>query len=555
MLKKQLWQHRYELYAGLLVVCAGMLRIFLAYNNWPQFNSDEGVMGVMALHIQEGQHPIFFYGQNYMGALEAYIGAGLFPLFGPSPFALRLGLILLFLLFLLAFYVLAALLYTKRFALCMLFLFCLGSNVVISRQLNVLGGYEEILLCGTLSFLLTLLLSLSANSPTSRPVWRRIGYASWGIVVGVGLWSDLLILPAVMCSALVLFFFCWPDLKRGAFLFILLGFIVGAFPLIFYNINAAPGQNSLAVLINMQGEPAWSINTFVQQIGRTMIYSIPSITGNPLCHTDDMPSLNMLSFEPVQSMNAACITINVSWSCIYLLLLFLALVLLGRQVWKPVLAWRRRSSHEKISAQFIRSCVAFAITLQAALTLLSFIRSHAPLDGASVYARYLICLWIATPVLLWPLWRRIQNPFVFEWTKSLRSWLVIALMTMMIVCLSYGTYQTLTEVPQAQAANAQEEGLISSLSQHGITHVYTDYWTCYRLAFQSDERITCGIITGDCSLRPDKHNKYPLYYDLTSRDPNAAYLLSDDKACENTLKQREGYQSFSVGSYEVLYIL
>ena len=33
----------------------------------------------MALHIAyRGEHPFLFYGQNYMGALEAYIGALLF---------------------------------------------------------------------------------------------------------------------------------------------------------------------------------------------------------------------------------------------------------------------------------------------------------------------------------------------------------------------------------------------------------------------------------------------------------------------------------------------
>ena len=512
-------------------------------------------MGIMALHIQEGQHPIFFYGQNYMGALEAYIGAGLFPFFGYAPFSLRLGLIVLFLLFLLSLYALSALLYTKRFALLITFLFCLGSNAVLSRQLNAIGGYEEILLCGTLCFLLASLLSFSANSSISRPLWRSVGYICWGFVVGVGLWSDLLILPATLCSALVLFFFCWQDLKRGFFLFMLLGLIIGTSPLIIYNLNAAPGQDSWSVLISMQGAPAWSLHTIMQQMSRTAIYSIPSITGNPFCHTDDFPGFKMLGYEPVQPMNAACITINVSWSCIYLLLLFYVLISSGVQIWNLFFAWYRCSNPKTISAQFIRSCVVCALALQATLTLFFFVHSHAPLDGPSVYARYLLCLWIATPVLIWPLWKGLQNPFVFEWKKSLRTCLTIAFMITITTCLSYGTYETLTEVPQARSAYAHEEELISSLSQHAITHVYTDYWTCYRLAFQSDERITCGVTAEDCSSRPDKHNRYQPYYTMTSRDPKAAYLLSSDRSCASILKQQEGYQSFSIDGYEVLYML
>lgn len=551
MLRENIWQRRHELSAGALITCAALFRIFLAYNNWPQFNADEGVMGIMALHIQRGEHPIFFYGQNYMGALEAYLGAGLFYLFGSSAFSLHLGLILLFTLFLVCIYALTAHLYTKRFALCILFILSLGSNVVLSRQLNALGGYVEILLCGTLSFLLTLLLSLSATRRDSRRVWRGVGYASWGIVAGVGLWNDLLILPALICSALVLLFFCWSDIKKGAFLLILLGIIIGAFPLILYNIYAAPGQDSWSVLLGMQGAPAWSVNTVVQQIDRTMLYSLPAITGNPICHTDDVASLKMLGFEPVQAMTASCITIKVSWSSLYLLLLLSTVVIHGIQVWRLFYTWREHPDDEKIAGSFVRASVALAIALQAALTLYSFIRSHAPLDGASVYSRYLICLWIATPILLWPIWRNMQKIFIASKPKSLYSFLAITLMIIIVVNLSYGSYETLSEVPQARAAYAQEESLISSLVQHGITHVYTDYWTCYRLAFQSTERITCGVVTGDCSFQPDNHNKYKPYYDQTSRDPNAAYLLNNGGKCTGALKQRGIYQSFSIDSYEV----
>ena len=41
----------------------------------------------LALHIAyRGEHPLFFYGQEYMGPLEAYIGALLFHIFGVSLF-------------------------------------------------------------------------------------------------------------------------------------------------------------------------------------------------------------------------------------------------------------------------------------------------------------------------------------------------------------------------------------------------------------------------------------------------------------------------------------
>ncbi|GLV55621.1 hypothetical protein KDH_24650 [Dictyobacter sp. S3.2.2.5] len=553
MVKKFCAGYKFELCAGLLIICASVLRLFLAYNNWPQLNADEGVMGIMARHIQTGDLPIFFYGQHYMGALEAYLGAGLFRYFGSSTFSLRLGLILLFAIFLACLYMLTARLYTRRFALFILLLLGLGSNTVFSRQLNAIGGYIEILLCSTLSFLLAQQLALSIIRSSASTIWRKGGYLLWGCIVGIGIWSDLLILPVVACSALLLLYFCWAELKRGHVLLVLLGLIIGALPLILYNLHAAPSQDSWSVLIGMQGAPTWSANTMLQQISYTILYSLPAITGNPFCHTDDLPGLKVLGFEPVQSMDPTCIVVRAGWSCIYLVLLLYATILLGCQVWRHFSArqQRKKAGDETLSDGLIRSCTALAITLQAVLTLYSFTRSHAPLDGASVYARYLICLWIALPILLWPLWDFVSKRLIIHKVKDLRVMLIIGLVLVMIISLSYGTYETLSEVPQARAAHQQEEALITALSQHHITHVYTDYWTCYRLAFQSAERITCGVITDDCSFQPDKHNRYQPYFDMTRQDAHAAYLLPPDTSCAPDLQQQGLCSHFTVGAYAV----
>src|SRR5215510_16194471 len=97
----------YELWAGTIIAFATLLRVVLASLGWPITNSDEGTMGLAALHIAyHGEHPVMFYGQTYMGTLEAYIGAVLFHIFGPSLFVLRLSVILLIALFLVSMYLL-----------------------------------------------------------------------------------------------------------------------------------------------------------------------------------------------------------------------------------------------------------------------------------------------------------------------------------------------------------------------------------------------------------------------------------------------------------------
>ncbi|HYA99176.1 MAG TPA: hypothetical protein VED37_03045, partial [Ktedonobacteraceae bacterium] len=114
--------------ACLIIVVATLLRLVLIAQGWPHTNADEGTMGIMGLHIAyNGEHPIFFYGQHYMGTLEAYIAAMFFHLFGASVFTLRLGPVLMFALFLTNMYLLGSLLYSKKLALITLVLLTLGS--------------------------------------------------------------------------------------------------------------------------------------------------------------------------------------------------------------------------------------------------------------------------------------------------------------------------------------------------------------------------------------------------------------------------------------------
>src|SRR5579864_7050721 len=104
-----------EICAFAIIAFAIVLRIILASQGWPPTNSDEGTMGLMARHIAYlHEFPIVFYGQNYMGALEAYIAAAFFHLFGPSLFTFRLSVILLTLLFFVSIYLLTSALYDKK---------------------------------------------------------------------------------------------------------------------------------------------------------------------------------------------------------------------------------------------------------------------------------------------------------------------------------------------------------------------------------------------------------------------------------------------------------
>src|SRR6185312_17262307 len=111
MLQRKISKH--GMIAGGIILAAILLRLVLIGLGWPITNSDEGTTGIMALHIAyQGEHPTFFYGQHYMGSWEAFLGAFLFRILGPSVFALRLGSLCMFAVFLISTYLFTRLLFS-----------------------------------------------------------------------------------------------------------------------------------------------------------------------------------------------------------------------------------------------------------------------------------------------------------------------------------------------------------------------------------------------------------------------------------------------------------
>lgn len=80
----------------LLVIAAAVVLVVArtsVFVIWEQaaFDSDQAIVGLMAKHLAEGRaFPLFFYGQNYLLAVEAWMAAPLFWLAGPSVAALKL---------------------------------------------------------------------------------------------------------------------------------------------------------------------------------------------------------------------------------------------------------------------------------------------------------------------------------------------------------------------------------------------------------------------------------------------------------------------------------
>jgi hypothetical protein len=77
------------------IAAAIAIKVALVLSGAIPFNGDEAVLGLMARHILQGERPVFFYGQAYMGSLDAWLVAVAFRLLGESVFSIRLVQILL----------------------------------------------------------------------------------------------------------------------------------------------------------------------------------------------------------------------------------------------------------------------------------------------------------------------------------------------------------------------------------------------------------------------------------------------------------------------------
>lgn len=537
---------KHELAALGIIVVALCLRLLVISQGWPMLNSDEGTIGIMARHIAyRGEWPTFYYGQYYMGVLQAYLGAALFHIFGPSVFSLRLGLVLLTVGFLITMYLLTSVLYSRPFALFIVLLLTFGSYYLLDYQLHAIGGYPETFFFGALLFLLAASLAITSSAFVTWHLhgWRLLGYGIWGSAAGLGVWSDSLTLPLIAASGLLLLFFCWRELLGiASALCILLGFGLGALPLIRYNLTAAPGEDSFSVLWGLQHGGQSQLHytlpfLLLKELKSTVFISVPMVTGNPWCPVSEVPAL----LDPNHASSFTCSLIHATWGGSYMLLFVCAMILALWMMWR---AWRRTRNQPEDTErrrELVRYCARVLLLLSSLLTLYLFATSTAPLSWPGVEARYLIGLWVAWPAVLWPLWSLARPAFSRLKLAGRLSKLASSAILACLVCVYIiGSVMVVADIPRVQNDNQTYSSLINYLVRIHATHIYTDYWTCNKIAFFSQEHIICGVING--RLQPS-HNRVPDYYQTVHTDPTSAYVFSVQGQMRSVLNLVEKHPS------------
>lgn len=471
--------------AARLAVLLGALgvgyRLVLLLIEVPPANSDEATSGLVAMHLAQGREfSLFFYGQHYMGAFESYLAAPLFAVFGSSTLALRLPNLVLYAAFLVLMWQLTRRLYTPWLAAFTVGLLALGSDRIIKNQLIAGGGYPEMNPAGALLVLLAVNLALGAVRR------RALAHAGWGLVAGLTLWDDWLVLPYVGAAGLLLLATGRRDLRGRTGLGLAAGLLVGLTPIVWHNLTAAPQNRSLAIYTTLSGAEQGA--SWPDRLYGGVLFGLPMGTGH--C----APS--------------HCAPWQLWWGVAWLALLVMAGVLATRGI-------LRASGDERV-----RQAGRLVLLVGATLSLLAYASSSAAANTPVDSARYLSCLLISTPAVLWPLWSLATRQRPAQ--RGSARLLARAGLAVVAVSLTTATAMLVAAAPGQADEAARRRELVATLDRLGIDRFYGEYWTCNNLTLLTRERLICAVIRDDLHAGWDR---YLSYRDAVDRAVRPAYVL------------------------------
>lgn len=226
-----LWSARprwHVVFGVLTILCVSFgvaARVFLLRSGLGALSSDEAVVGLMAEHVLRGEHPTFYWGQSYGGTLEVYLVAGVFKVFGASTLALKLVPIALWAVASILVWRIAGRFVDGSRARLAGALFWAIPVYSVWKSEHEDGFYGVSIVCSALILLIAL--RLAARSSV-------VEFALLGFVIGLGWWSNPLILIVAVPS--MMWLFLRHGLSRRA-LALAPGLALGAMPWLFANVG------------------------------------------------------------------------------------------------------------------------------------------------------------------------------------------------------------------------------------------------------------------------------------------------------------------------------
>ncbi len=567
---------------GSLVAAAG-LKVWLVAGGRVPFNADEAVVALMARHILQGQRPLFFYGQAYMGSLDAYLIAAGFNWFGEQVWVIRGVQAILYLSTLLttAFVGRAALGSWRAGVLAAWFLAIPTVNVTLYTT-SSLGGYGEMLLIGNL----ILLVGLSIARGFTRGQGKITGWlwVSLGFLVGLGLWEFGLTL---VYSLPVLVFLLWtiwknvPFHTRRAGLKVLalpvclltLGFMVGALPWGIY--AAANGFGALLAELTGSAiagvENTSFLNEVVQHTFNFVLFGGTVIAGlrppwgvewlaQPLLPVALAFWLGVIVFTTVQLYKSANLPLRVEHARLRVAEMNLHEISARAPFTSSLNAITEYETRKGQAINPSKSTNgAFLLAGVGLILVVGFITTP---FGADPSGRYFIPIAVIMALFAAQAVMRLRDSYG-RW-----AW---GLVLIVLGFNLWGTVQAAQRVPpglttqfdaQTRIDHRYDFDLIAFLEAEGEMRGYSNYWISYPLAFQSGERL---IFVPRLPYHRDlsytsRDDRYAPYQKLVAAAGRVAYITGDQPELENHIRKglatlRVDWQEKGIGDYRVFYKL
>ncbi len=516
-------------------------RLAVLFSSNASIESDEAIVGLMGLHITEGLPvPTFYYGQAYMGSLEAILASVYFTLFGLNNWALKLVPFTFSLLHIFSSYLLGFIIGKRAGGRIAALYVALAPCSLIIWSSKARGGFIETLFFGSIALSLT---HLFLNSNLKNSFKKNISLISaLGFVLGLGWWTNNQIVFFMAPIGLGILIFMITNRVKVydviSYLFSgLFAFIIGGLPFWIYNTSSHPKWESFEVLF---GKTAGDSSTlYFKEFWST---ALPIILGASKFWTD---------YDIYPNSTTIVYTL--------VILLILPIIIALGSILRPKKYRLNNYSSIKIWSIYNPIILFFILT--------PIIFSFSSFGWLSRAPRYLLPMYSVIPALLALAHSLIPAEGFMKSSYNVRKIFILILGLLILNNLASNylggkiTNEGQPMVYLGERVAEDHKPLYEWLANHNCTHINTNYWIGYRIAFETKEHVTFTRFGMPRSLRIPEYedNKLKPANIYSNADKNSCgetYVLvkTEVSAVTDWLESTgQGFKKEAVGDYTVIY--
>ncbi len=455
----------------------------------PILTTDESIQPLMAKHIYEGrEYPIFEYENWYSGSLKAHLSALVYLILGEDKIFYKIIIFLFYIGVIFVCFLFSYEIYGERTAIISIIIIsCLPAYFMVS--IDGMTNLMEVLFFGISIFYIIVLILDNKD-----PFEQKFFYSLLGLFSGLGLWCHLLFFVFLIPSILIILIKERFNIIKKKFLYFLIFFIAGVFPVILYNI-LSPYHESLKY-IHWEATTSSPIRfDFIKRI-ESFYFSLKNLL---ILNFYEQPQQKFLAFsvhyfgKPSEKFSISSIFTKIHLYLLLMSFIYFTVFQILNFLKNKEFKWKNGL------------LLAFII-----LSILIYLLSAGP-----PASRHLSPLLFVIPIIY-----AFLIDEIFQRLKTLGA---ILLLLLLIPGLACDFNLTRNFVNHQKFWN----GVINFLLCKQVYFVETDYWIAYKLTAISNERIIA-----ESSLGPFKFPRYIKYLNVirSANLKNRGYLIySDDQ--------------------------